>query len=180
MRTAIKKQGKSVQAYRLGDGNPMEQRLIDEGAIVKRLDGTYELFSQEAVNGIGEIAKAGDYFKVDDKDGKHFPYPNEKTWFEENHRHISGDSYEQIPHPVGFYLLGDEPSPEITQLIDSGLLKIDPSDPNHTFSATLWGTRLSAPQDGAVLIYGTKEDGSVDFNLIQAHEFQRDYREINE
>ena len=80
----------------------MEATLIREGAIKKRQDGTYELFSQEAVNGTGEIAKAGDYFKVDIVDGRHYPYPNSKQFFEENHIHIAGDEYEQKEKPLLF------------------------------------------------------------------------------
>lgn len=78
----------------------MEAMLIEEGAIKKNPDGTYELFSQEAVSATGEIANAGDYFKVDSVEGHHYPYPNSKDFFEENHIHVSGDVYEQKGKPL--------------------------------------------------------------------------------
>ena len=78
MRYAIKK--KTVKAFQLGTGTEMEKILIEEGVIIPKEDGTYELLSQEAVNGSGEIAHVGDYFKVDEVNGRHFPYPNEKDY----------------------------------------------------------------------------------------------------
>lgn len=86
---------KLVKAYRLGAATATEEELIREGAIRRLADGSYELFSQEAVNGAGEIARAGDHFKVDTVDGKWYPYPNSGRFFEANHRHLEGDSYEQ-------------------------------------------------------------------------------------
>lgn len=65
--------------------------LIEEGAIQRPPDGSYALFSQEAVNGQGQIAQAGDYFKVDTIDGRHFPYPNSREYFLSNHTHLGGD-----------------------------------------------------------------------------------------
>ena len=62
MRYAVKSKKKIVKAYRLGAGSQMEAQLIREGAIRRREDGSYELFSQEAVNGRGEAARTGDYF----------------------------------------------------------------------------------------------------------------------
>ena len=84
MRYAIKSKKKIVQAYPLGQGHPMETALIEEGAIRLLPDGSYALFSQEAVNGQGQIAYAGDYFKVDTIDGRHYPYPNDREFFLSN------------------------------------------------------------------------------------------------
>lgn len=70
MKYAKKAKKKFVQAYCLGEDSPMERQLIIEGAIHKLSDNTYEMFSQEAVNGHGEIARKGDFFKVDTKGSK--------------------------------------------------------------------------------------------------------------
>jgi len=89
----IKKTGKIVEAFELGLSSAMELKLIEECKIVRKGD-TYELFSQESQSGSGEIASAGDFFKVD-KAG--YPYPNAREWFLENHRHVEGDKWEQLP-----------------------------------------------------------------------------------
>ncbi|MCD8022748.1 MAG: hypothetical protein LUF30_07200, partial [Lachnospiraceae bacterium] len=69
MKKAIKNRKKYIKAWQLGENSDMEKQLIATGAIRLLPDGSYELFSQEAVNGTGEIARPGDYFKVDEKEG---------------------------------------------------------------------------------------------------------------
>ena len=61
----VQKKAALIQAWRLGDGTEKEQELISKKVIVLREDGCYELFSREATGKTGEIAKIGDYFKVD-------------------------------------------------------------------------------------------------------------------
>jgi len=62
----------------LGDQSEMERMLIAKDMIRVTSEG-YELMSLEAVNGRGECAAAGAYFKVDVMpDGRHFAYPNRK------------------------------------------------------------------------------------------------------
>ena len=51
MRRVIKKAGKVVKAYCLGEQSEVEKKLIREGKIIFHDNGEYELFSQEAVNG---------------------------------------------------------------------------------------------------------------------------------
>ena len=60
------------RAWELGAGSDMEQELIRSGRIIAHSDGTYELFSQEAKEGRGQMAQAGDFFKADNQD---YPYP---------------------------------------------------------------------------------------------------------
>ena len=50
MKRIIKKRGRVYLAYRLGEDHPVIQRLMKEGKVVPLDDGTYEVFSQEAVN----------------------------------------------------------------------------------------------------------------------------------
>ena len=105
MRLVIKKQGKIVKAYRLNDESVMIKELISKKLIQKLSDDEYEIFSLEAKNGKGEIAKKGDYIKLSST-GE--PYPNDAGFFEANHRHISEDDYEQIPKPLKAWTAEDE------------------------------------------------------------------------
>lgn len=180
MKYAVKSKKKIVKAYPLGVGHPMEVALIEEGAIRLLPDGSYELFSQEAVNGHGQIAQAGDYFKVDTIDGKHFPYPNGRDWFLENHVHLSGDEFEQVNKPLLIWQSADEPIEEIRWLVDTGRLTLKPEDPAHFFNAFLWGADLSAAADATLVFYSVDRDASgaivdISFNFVAKPEFEACY-----
>lgn len=90
MRYAKKRKSRIVHAWVLGAGSETERRLIGEDTILREQDGRYRLFSLEAVNGVGELAEPGDYFKVEEVEGRHYPYPNDREWFIENHRPLGG------------------------------------------------------------------------------------------
>lgn len=85
----IKNKRNIQKAYRLGSKHPVIEHMIKEAKH-------------------GEAATIGDYIKID---GTGYPYPNEKSYFEANHRLIKGDEYEQKPvvlkgimwHPYGEY-----------------------------------------------------------------------------
>lgn len=96
MLSVIKNKGKIINAYQLGSKHPVIENLISCGKILDLKNGQYEIYSQEAINGEkrGEIAQVGDWIKIDSKG---FPYPNDKKFFEKNHRHLDGDRFEQIP-----------------------------------------------------------------------------------
>lgn len=180
MRYAVKNKRKIVKAYPLGAGHPMEAALIAEGAIRLREDGQYELFSQEAVNGSGQLAQSGDYFKVDTIEGRHFPYPNARAWFEENHTHLSGDEYEQLNKPLQIWQAGDEMTEEVRWLVQTGRLTLKPADPAHYFNAFLWGSDLSAASDATLLFYGVDRDETnaitdINFNFVARPEFEACY-----
>ena len=169
MKYAVKSKKKIVKAYPLGAGHPMEAQLVEEGAIRRLPDGRYELFSQEAVNGHGEIACAGDYFKVDTVDGRHFPYPNSREYFVANHTHLGGD----------------EPLEEVRWLVDTGRLTLKPGDPSHFFNAFLWGADLSAAADATLIFYSVDRDADgaitdASFNFVAKHEFEAGYVIIEE
>jgi hypothetical protein len=171
MRKAIKNQGKTVLAYELGAGSAIEQQLISAGKIQVLEDGSYGLFSQEAVNGEGQRASAGDYFKLDSTGA---PYPNQRQWFLDHHRHLQGDEYEQCPQPVDIWQTEDGPCPEIQFLLDQGLLRINTQDADRYFNAELWGAPLSAKKDAVVVFYSLDRDGT-DFNFVAWEEFQKTY-----
>ena len=172
-----------LQAWQLGAGSPQEQALIDKGLIVRRADGRYELFSLEAAgNDSGQIAEAGDYFKTD---ATGHPYPNSRSVFEQTHRHVEGDWYEQITHPVRIWMKGDPVCEETEWLVRTGKLTLHPEDPRHYYSARLWGTEETAP-DTAVLVFYRVErspDGelsAIDFNFVVESEFLRTYTLLDE
>jgi len=183
MRRAIKRT-KPVQAFRLGDHSEMEQKLIAEGVIKVTPEG-YELISIEAVNGRGELASAGDYFKVNiTADGKHFAYPNGKEWFETTHKHLSGDNYLQINQPLYFWQVGDPISEEIKWLLDKGKLVLHEEDEMHYFNAELWGTNLSAARDATLVFYeiqrNSEEISDISFNFVKNEVFQTTYEILQE
>ena len=181
MAKVIKREGKSIQAWELGTGSEMERKLIEEGKIVF-FNGAYELFSQESKNGSGEKANAGDFFKVDNAG---FPYPNKRDWFLKNHRHISGDNWEQFPKPLLAWEAkeGIDLPPEVQFLVDCRGLVLDPSNPDKFFGAQLWGSWLTAAKDSVLIFYSVKydENGDVidaDFNFVARSEFEATYRYI--
>lgn len=181
MRHAVK--SKIIEAYCLGENSEMEQQLLKEGAMRKQEDGSYELFSCEAVNGSGQIAYAGDYFKVDHVDGKNYPYPNTREYFLKNHRHLSGNEYIQNSSGDTVYAIwqdGDESCEEIRFLLDTGRLTISPDTPDKYYNAFLWGTMLSARKDAVVVFYEVTRDSEgkitdIDFNLVARESFEKNY-----
>ncbi|MBR5311978.1 MAG: hypothetical protein IKU40_03745, partial [Clostridia bacterium] len=175
MKKAIKNIGKIVYAYRLGDNTEIELRMIKEGLIRVSSDGSYELFSLEAVNGSGEIAQKGDYFKLS-TDGH--PYPNDKAFFEANHRQLDGNRYEQLPKPLEIWSSQDTLCPEIRFLQENKGLVIDPDSTDKRYSAPLWGTVLSAAADAVIVFYSITRDANgavtdADFNFVAGDEFER-------
>ena len=180
MKYAVKSKRKIVKAYPPGEGHPMEALLMEEGAIRRLPDGSYELFSQEAVNGHGQIAQSGDYFKVDTIDGRHFPYPNSREYFLSNHIHLNGDEYEQVNNPLLIWQSGDAVTEEIRWLVDTGRMTLKPQDPSHFFNAFLWGADLSAASDATLVFYSVDRDASVaitdiSFNFVAKPEFEASY-----
>ncbi|MBQ6594339.1 MAG: hypothetical protein IJH78_01600 [Clostridia bacterium] len=177
MRQAVKREGTLGRACRLGDGSPLEERLLREGTLVRREDGAWEVFSLEAKNGTGELVRSGDFVKLD-TDGR--PYPNERAYFEAHHEDAGGGFYRQIPVPVGAWRIGDAMCEEIRFLLETGRLRIDPGDPGRALSAELFGTVLSAAADAAVVVYSVARDEEggirdISFNFVAAEEFARTY-----
>lgn len=173
----IKKEGKHIRAYRLGSESPILDKLIAGGQIVKRPDGSYEVFSREAVNGTGQLAQEGDYIKLDSEG---YPYPNYAKFFQNNHRHIAGDEYEQLPKPLEAWSLAEEETDVIRFLKEYKGLIIRPEDPKRYFTAPLWGTLESAASNAVIVFYSVERDESsevlnVDFNFVARIEFEKNY-----
>ena len=109
-----------VQAWELGAGSGMEAEMIRRGKIVAHPDGAYEIFTLETKDGKGQMAKAGDYFKVDERG---FLHPNRRAFFLSNHQRLEDDWYLQAARPLKIWRLGDPECEEIRFLLDKGLLR---------------------------------------------------------
>lgn len=176
----IKKHGKIIQAWRLGEPSLEISNLIQERKIIPLPDGCFEIMSREAFSGgsgHGQIARRGDYVKIDNGG---FPYPNDAAFFEANHVKIEGNRYEQIPVPLKAWTIDQPICPEIIFLQKNKGLIIRPDDFEHTFTAPLWGTVESAPGDAIVVFYSISyaKDGAVadaDFSFVVREEFEKSY-----
>lgn len=177
MLKVIKKKGRLVKAYRLGDKNEVLDLLIREGKLRDCGGGMFEVFSREARNGSGELARTGDYIKLDTGG---VPYPNAADFFLAGHRHIEGDLYEQTPVPLDAWTANEPMCGEIRFLVERKGLRIDAAHPERYFSAPLWGTELTAAEDAVIIFYSIMRDrdGKIldaDFNFVARDEFERTY-----
>lgn len=179
MYTVIKNKGKMVKAYQLGSGSPVIQELIKAGKIRVVGDSRYEVYSREAVNGAagGEIAVSGDWIKADSSG---CPYPNAREYFEANHRHVGGDTFEQLPKPLQAWDENLEMCREVAFLVEKKGLMIDTESVDRRYTAELWGTKEAARADAMIVFYSISygEDGEVidaDFNFVARDEFERTY-----
>ena len=172
-----KKKGQTVKAYRLGEPHPEVDELIRQGYVVEKEEGVYEIYSQEAVNGSGQIGYKGDYLKIDQA-GK--PYPVKKEKFEKSHKKVEGDFYEQVSEIRKAWTVNEEESEEIKYLLKKKLIEIDEKNGEKYFHAFLWGAPLSAPKDAIVVFYKVERDENqeiteIDFNFVQYKEFIATY-----
>lgn len=177
-----KTNGKRIQAWRLGQNSKMERMLRAEGKILQE-NGTYRLFSLEAVragSGVGEEANVGDWFRVEKRNGERFPYPLTAEYFADHYRQVQsarGDEFEPIPKILDAWFADDEsPDEEVRYLLDTGKLSVT----DDSLVALNWGTTLVAPRKGsAVIFYSVKRLSNgelfIDFNLVDAAAFRRDY-----
>ena len=180
MRWARKRQGSVVHAWELGSGSEMELRLITDGVIRWETDERCHLFSMEAVNGAGETAMKGDFFKVDEADGRRFAYPNRRDWFLKHHRHLEGDAYEVVSEPLPIWTKDDPPCEPVDYLLRTGRLRLDPADASCYFNAVLWDAPLSAAEDVVIVFYSLERDAfgafqNIEFNFVDRQFFERDY-----
>lgn len=172
-----KRRGKTVKAYQLGTRHPVLDRLIAEGRLLCRPDGSYFITTREAT-APGEVAKAGDYLKIDPAG---YPYPNSRLFFEANHRHLQGDDYEQLPRPMAAWTADEALCEEICFLVEHKHLVLHPDDPSHYFTAPLWGTVEHAPRDAVLVFYHIEreeETGRItdcDFNFVDRRMFAMSY-----
>ena len=183
MYTVIKNKGKIVKAYQLGKDNPVVRNLAESGKIRDIGNGRYEIQSQEVINGTfrGEIARIGDWIKIDSQG---YPYPNDRKYFEANHMHIEGDTFEQIPKPLQAWDAKLEICQEVIFLVKKRGLVIDESSEDKRYTAELWGTTDVAAEDAMLVFYSITYDdkGDVtdcDWNFVNRSEFEKTYNVID-
>ena len=177
MKYVIKKKGNVVRADLLSEENPNIQELMQKGLVGKTDDGRFEIFSLEAKEGLGEIAEEGDYVKYSST-GE--PYPNKAWDFEENHRHLEGNLYEEIPKVMKAWTAYDEMCEHIEYLIKEKGLILRDDCPEKYFNAVLWGAPLSAARDSVLIFYKIQRDidgniFDIDFNFVVREEFEKKY-----
>lgn len=177
----IRKKEVKLQAYCLGTGHLMEEKLLNCGLIRKDPDGTYRLFSQET-RGEGQAAKPGDYFKVDSTGS---PYPNDRAFFLENHTHLEGDWYLQQAKPLKAWWNREGMGEELRFILGKGLLQVNETDPDKYYSAQLWGTTLYAPKDTVIVFSQVDRDDAgrivhVDFYFLDREIFFGTYDILEE
>lgn len=179
-----KKRGKIVQAYKLGKAHVVLEQLIQTGKIVDLKDGSYEVFSLEAVNsesGHGQVAFAGDWVRLDSAG---YPYPCKDDWFQDNMRHIFGDDYEQIPKELTGWIADMETCPEIEFLIREKGLRLNENSFDKYFNAVLWGNLETANRKAVLVFYSISyaDDGTIidaEYNFVERQEFDRTYGVIS-
>ncbi len=174
------KESSRIQAWELGAGSVTEQEMIRCGKIVPCPGGIYEIFSREATGKKGQIAAAGDFFKVDDYGS---PHPWRRAAFLQQHQPLEEDWYQEAARQVKIWRLTDPVCEEIRFLLDRGILRVNPEDPEHCFTALIWGTEETAASDAVVVIFDTDRDAEgcvagVHFNFIEIGYFNKYYRVI--
>ena len=174
------KESSRIQAWELGAGSVMEQEMIRCRKIVPRPGGIYEIFSREATGKTGQIASAGDFFKVDNYG---FPHPWRKAAFLQQHQFLEGDWYQEAARRVKIWRLSDPVCEEIRFLLNRGILRIDPDNPDRCFTALIWGTEETAASDAVVVIFDTDRGAEgcipgVNFNFVEIGYFNKHYRVI--
>ena len=168
---------KEVAAYRLGEEQEVLKCLMDEGKLVEKAPGVFEVFSREAVNGTGEIAYAGDYIKVDVSGN---PYCNTAEFFEKNHIKTGENQYRQIPAVCDAWTAQEEMCEEIRYLIREKGLALDEASEEKYYTAPLFGTMESAGRDAVLVFYRIDrgEQGEIqdaDFNFVARDIFDAAY-----
>lgn len=175
-----KKNGKIVKAYKLGEKHAVLEELLKMGKIVDLKDGSYEVFSMEAVNtksGHGQKAYAGDWVRLDSLG---YPYPSKSDWFQDNMRYVSEDDYEQIPKKLMGWTADMELCPEIEFLIREKGLRLDENSFDNYFSAVLWENPEAAARNAVLVFYSISyaNDGTItdaEYNFVEKQEFERTY-----
>lgn len=162
-----------MPAFPLGTDCPLARQLTQAGLLLPLPEGYWRVTTRET-RGEGELAKTGDYIKLDSTG---MPYPTEKAWFEANHTRTAEGMYLQTPLPRKAWHAPEPVCPEIRFLLEQKLLHWDPQQ---GFGAQLWGTWQTAAPDAVVVLDGvetgsTGEIRGVEFHFVAAEEFVLTY-----
>jgi hypothetical protein len=173
----IKKKGNYIEAFQLGDKCELYEMLKKQNLVYQLDEELYSVFSTETLNGSGELARRGDYIKIDNRGN---PYPNSRQFFEANHRKVEKFLYEQIPIILDAWSIEEQKTEEILFLLENKILIINEDSEQKYFNADLWGARLSAAKDAVVVFYKVEREENnqiktIDFNFVAWEEFERTY-----
>lgn len=176
----IKKNTLSVRAFCLGCDSEMEKELLAGGSLCKYADNSYEVFSQEAVNGDGEFVSTGDYVIVD---GSGTPYPNSKEYFEANYELIAGEEYRAIAKLREAWEYGEAIDDKMSFAIEHRGLVLNEASYEKYMTAPLYGSILSAAKNAVIVFYSVDRDENgavvgVSFNFVERKEFERNYEVV--
>ena len=178
-----KKKGKIIQAFLLGEEGAAVKKLMEKGSI-KKCETGYEVFSRETLeNEIQQGEKAGreDYIKIDEGG---YPYPNKAEYFHENHKFIRKNCYEQIAKEILAWQSDmSEEEQEIRFLKEKKGLEINHDNLEKYYTAPLWGSILTAPENAVIIFYRIDKDEQgaiqdIDFNFCVREEFDENYEVV--
>ena len=172
----LKKSAQPVTACCLGESSALEKTLEEKKMIIRKPGGFWEVHTRESAGNRGEIAKTGDYVKLD---VGAYPYPVKARVFLREHR-LEKDGYWQIPRELEAWTVGEPRTPVLEWLLSTGRLRIVQNDPAHYFQAQMWGTQISAPEDAIVVFSHVSRNASgdilnVDFNFVDHEVFLLSY-----
>ena len=178
--TVIKREAPPVNACCLGEGSALERELFAGGLLT--LDGEgYRIRSREARENNGQLARRGDFVKVD---AGGFPYPNVRAVFLRNHRQTP-NGWVQIPMPREAWAYGKPETEALRWALANGGLTLHEDEPERYFRAVLWNTSLSAPRDAVLVFYriDRDKDGQIrgmSYNFVVREEFDKSYQIVAE
>lgn len=172
----VKKNWQRIEAWELGACSVQERNLIREQKIL--CYGTmFEIYnSQNRL--FPKFAKNGDFFKMDEDEN---PIPMQREKFIKEHRHVSGDIWEEAPKPILAWVPSKEIPGEIKFLIDNKGLTIQPENQEQYFKLRMKDEiYIVAPADTFIVFNRVSRDENgtitdVDFDFLSGSEFKKEY-----
>ena len=168
-------------AFCLGQGDPLEARLLQQGLLKHTAPGLWEVLTREA-QAQGEVARDGDFIKLDSIG---MPYPVEAAFFLPRHTRQPDGRYLQTPRVLQAWRQEEPMGHEMRYLLETGLLQHHPETPEAAFRAFLYGTWQTVAAD-AVIIFDSIETSprgtieEIEFHFIARDEFEKTYRILPE
>ena len=169
----VVKKAVPMRAFQLGTVCPIGQQLMDAQLLRPLPEGLWEVRTRET-EGQGEIAKTGDYVKLDSIG---MPYPVEKDWFEQNHTQTEDGLYLQKQQPRKAWCKEESMCEEMRFLLRHDILQWDRET---GFGAQLWGTWQRADSDAVIVFDRVDTDAAgeiqqVAFHFVAGEEFRITY-----
>ena len=106
----------SQVAFCLGQGDPLEARLLQQGLLKHTAPGLWEVLTREA-QAQGEVARDGDFIKLDSIG---MPYPVEAAFFLPRHTRQPDGRYLQTPRVLQAWRQEEPMGHEMLYLLETG------------------------------------------------------------